>query len=61
MGYGHIQPCPQIRRIDNGPDFRRNAIRPQSLGGIQCRHAQADVADVFVGREILVGEYYAPK
>ena len=59
MGYRRIQARSQIRRIDNGPDLRRYAICPQGLGGVQCRHAQSDVADVLAGREILVREYYA--
>ena len=51
-----LQTSGEIFRVHNGPDVGDDARAPQDLAGIQCRHAEPDVADVLVGGEILIGQ-----
>ena len=46
----------QVCGVYNGPHLGRNTGPAKHLQSIDGRHAETDVADVFVGREILIGQ-----
>lgn len=59
MAYiGLRQTSAQVGRRNDRPNFRGHAAPAKHLRGVYGRNAEADVADVAVGREILIGEDY---